>query len=175
MPPRRRWTARWPRPEVLMSRQTGFTLIEMLAALTLMALLLGASLPLSELSRRRAQEAELRHSLRQIRNAIDAYRQAVTDKKIEVSPDRSGYPPSLASLVDGVTDKSDPNGGKLYFLRRLPADPMCEGCAGADPAASWETRSYASSAEAFSSGGDVYDIRSKSLRKGINGVPYQQW
>ncbi|MCP1293274.1 type II secretion system GspH family protein [Chromobacterium sp. S0633] len=158
-----------------MPRQTGFTLIEMLAALTLLALLLSASLPLSELARRRAQEAELRHSLRQIRTAIDAYRQAVTDKKIDASPDRSGYPPSLASLVDGVPDKSDAAGGKLYFLRRLPADPMCESCDGADPAASWDTRGYDSSAEAFASGGDVYDIRSKSLRKGINGIPYQQW
>lgn len=158
-----------------MPRQSGFTLIEMLAALTLLALLLGASLPLSELARRRAQEAELRHSLRQIRNAIDAYRQAVADKKIDASLEQSGYPPSLASLVDGVPNKSDPNGGKLYFLRRLPADPMCDACADADPGLSWDTRSYDSSAEAFSSGRDVYDIRSKSLRKGINGIPYQQW
>ncbi|KMN32138.1 MULTISPECIES: type II secretion system protein [Chromobacterium] len=158
-----------------MKSQSGFTLIELMAALTLLALLLSASLPLADLARRRAQESELRHSLRQIRDAIDAYRQAVTDKKITVSPEQSGYPPSLASLVEGVVDSSDPNGGKLYFLRRLPADPMCERCEGQNPAESWDTRSYDSSVEAFSAGRDVYDIRSKSGGKGINGIPYQQW
>ena len=74
-----------------------------------------------------------------------------------------------------MTDKTDPNGGKLYFLRRLPADPMCESCEGTDAADTWETRSYDSSAESFSSGRDVFDLRSRSERKGTNGIPYNEW
>ena len=157
-----------------MKSQSGFTLIELMAALTLLALLLSASLPLADLARRRAQESELRHSLRQIRDAIDAYRQAVTDKKITVSPEQSGYPPSLASLVEG------------WWIAAIPMAASFTSCAGyrradvralrgAKPAESWDTRSYDSSVEAFSAGRDVYDIRSKSGGKGINGIPYQQW
>ena len=63
----------------------------------------------------------------------------------------------------------------MYFLRRLPADPMCESCEGTDAADTWETRSYDSSAESFSSGRDVFDLRSRSERKGTNGIPYNEW
>ena len=101
-----------------MKSQSGFTLIELMAALTLLALLLSASLPLADLARRRAQESELRHSLRQIRDAIDAYRQAVTDKKITVSPEQSGYPPSLASLVEG------------WWIAAIPMAASFTSCAG---------------------------------------------
>jgi len=158
-----------------MYKQSGFTLIEMMAAVALLALLLSVALPISTLVKRRAQEGELRHSLQVIRNAIDLYHQASLEGKIDKSLDRSGYPPDLASLVKGVSDKTDPNGGMLYFLRRLPADPMCENCKGRDPADTWEVRSYDSSAEAFASGRDVFDLRSKSHREGINGVPYKEW
>ncbi|MGB3433873.1 type II secretion system protein [Achromobacter sp.] len=158
-----------------MCKQSGFTLIEMMAAVALLALLLSVALPISTLIKRRGQESELRHSLQVIRNAIDRYYQASQEGKIDKSLDRSGYPPDLASLVKGVPNKTDPNGGKLYFLRRLPADPMCEHCEGRNPADTWEVRSYDSSAESFASGRDVFDVRSKSHREGINGVPYKEW
>ncbi|WMD18297.1 type II secretion system protein [Achromobacter seleniivolatilans] len=158
-----------------MRKQSGFTLIEMMAALTLLALLLSVALPFSGLVKRRAQEQELRHSLQLIRHAIDAYYQASIEGRIDKSLDRSGYPPDLDSLVKGAQDKTNPNGGKLYFLRRLPADPMCERCEGRAAADTWDTRSYDSSADSFSSGRDVFDVRSKSLREGINGTRYKEW
>lgn len=158
-----------------MRKQSGFTLIEMLAAMTLLALLLSVAVPFSALVKQRAKETELRHSLQVIRNAIDAYYQASREGKIEKSVDRSGYPPDLDSLVKGVQNKTDPNGGNIYFLRRLPADPMCEHCEGRAAADTWDTRSYDSSAESFSSGRDVFDVRSKNRREGINGIPYTAW
>ena len=77
-------------------------------------------------------------------------------------------------LVDGVDNKHDPNHKKIYFLRRLPADPMCDG-SGKPPEDTWDTRSYASDANSFSAGDDVFDIRSRSKSEGINGVPYDKW
>lgn len=84
------------------------------------------------------------------------------------------YPPDLRALVDGVTDKKSPNGNKLFFLRKLPMDPMCE-CSDSIAEDTWEIRAYDSTAESFSSGKDVFDVRSKSTDKGMNGVSYQDW
>jgi general secretion pathway protein G len=158
----------------LCPRQHGFTLIELLVALTLLALLVSVALPLNALVGKRAKESELRRDLMTIRTAIDAYKRSADAGDIAKSVDESGYPPNLHVLVDGVESKRDPNGKKIYFLRRLPADPMFEGTA-KSPEDTWETRSYESSADSFSSGDDVYDIRSSSKTEGINGIPYNQW
>ncbi|WP_322076159.1 type II secretion system protein [Burkholderia cepacia] len=155
-------------------RARGFTLIEMMVALTLLALLATVALPLTDLARRRADETELRRALVVIRSALDAYKAAVGEGRIEHSADASGYPPDLRTLVEGVEDKTSPNGARLYFLRKIPADPMCE-CDGKAPDEMWETRSYASDPASFSSGEDVFDIRSTNRKEGINGVPYNQW
>ncbi|MBR8311934.1 type II secretion system protein [Burkholderia dolosa] len=155
-------------------RMRGFTLIELMVALTLLALLAAVALPLNELVKRRADEAELRRSLMVIRAALDAYKAASDDGRIERSADASGYPPNLRTLVDGVEDKTSPGSARLYFLRRIPADPMCE-CNGKAADETWETRSYASDPASFSSGDDVFDIRSTNREEGLNGVPYSQW
>ncbi|CAI8695820.1 type II secretion system protein [Burkholderia pyrrocinia] len=155
-------------------RSRGFTLVEVLVALTLLALLASVALPFTDLVQRRGKEAELRQALITIRTAIDTYKQASDDGRVEKTVDASGYPPDLNALVDGVVDRKNPNGDMIYFLRRLPADPLCE-CSGKAAADTWETRSYSSSPDAFASGKDVFDIRSKSERKGINGIPYSQW
>ncbi|MCA8113030.1 type II secretion system protein [Burkholderia cepacia] len=155
-------------------RARGFTLIEMMVALTLLALLATVALPLTDLARRRADETELRRALVVIRSALDAYKAAAGEGRIERSADASGYPPDLRTLVEGVEDKTSPNGARLYFLRKIPADPMCE-CDGKAPDEMWETRSYASDPASFSSGEDVFDIRSTNRKEGINGVPYNQW
>ena len=158
------WTRRWRRRiEDVHARAKGFTLIEMLAALTLLALLLSVALPYADLVRRRNQEEDLRHSLRIVRDAIDAYHAASLEEDRQVPGSQrlsagSGQPDARR---DGQ-DRSER--GKLYFLRRLPADPMCESCEGTDAADTWETRSYDSSAESFSSGRDVFDLRSRSER-----------
>jgi general secretion pathway protein G len=148
-------------------RGRGFTLIELLITVTILALLASVALPLAEVAVQRSKEKELRQSLREIRSAIDAWKRAADDGRIEKAADASGYPPSLAALVDGVADKRKTDGTKLYFLRRVPADPM----SGED----WGLRSYDSPPDDPHEGNDVYDVFSKSEDTGLNGVPYGKW
>ncbi|MBB5390551.1 MULTISPECIES: type II secretion system protein [unclassified Herbaspirillum] len=149
-------------------------MIELLVTITLLSLLATAAMPLREVARQRAKESELRSALMTIRSAIDAYKHASDAGRIERSIDDSGYPPTLRTLVEGVPDKQAANGGTLYFLRRMPADPFCE-CSGKEAEDTWQTRSYDSSPEAFSSGDDVFDIRSSSHKEGLDGTPYNEW
>ena len=148
-------------------RARGFTLIELLVTVTILALLASVALPLAEVAVQRSKEKELRQSLREIRGAIDAWKRAADDGRIEKPADASGYPPTLAALVEGVEDKRKTDGAKLYFLRRVPADPMT----GED----WGLRSYDSPADDPHEGKDVYDVFSKSEETGLNGVPYIKW
>ena len=152
----------------------GFTLVELLIVVAIMALLASIAAPLAELSYQRGKEQELRTALREIREAIDTYKRAADDGKIEKSADSSGYPPSLKTLVEGGPDKSTPEKSTLYFLRRIPRDPLAVE-ARAPAEATWALRSYASAADDFRGGPDVYDVRSQSTRAGLNGVPYAQW
>ena len=145
----------------------GFTLIELLITVAIVALLASIAAPLAEVTVQRDKEKDLRHALREIRGAIDAYKRAADDGVIERAADASGYPPSLAALVEGVPDKRKPDAPKVYFLRRVPADPLT--------GEEWGLRSYASSAAEPQAGKDVYDVYSKSDATGLNGVPYRQW
>jgi len=145
----------------------GFTLIELLITVAIVALLASIAAPLAEVSVQRDKEKELRQALREMRGAIDAYKRAADEGVIERAADATGYPPSLAALVDGVPDKRKPDAPKLYFLRRVPADPL-----GGEE---WGLRSYTSSASEPQPGKDVYDVYSKSDGTGLNAVPYRQW
>ena len=145
----------------------GFTLVELLVVVAIVGLLASIAAPLAEMSWQRGKEQELRHALRQIREAIDAYKRASDEGKIERKADASGYPPNLAVLVDGVEDKQDPEKSKIFFLRRVPRDPMT----GED----WGLRSYASPANDPQPGKDVYDVYSRSEEAGLNRVPYREW
>ncbi|MGH6645582.1 type II secretion system protein [Aquabacterium sp.] len=155
-------------------RQRGFTLIEMVVVVLMVGILASAAMPLAALHKRRAQEADLRQALRTLRTAIDAYKRAWDLGHIEKKADESGYPPNLEALVKGVPDVTSPNGERIYFLRRLPRDPMADDPA--VPAAStWGLRSYDSPPDAPAPGKDVFDVR--SLREGvaIDGTLYQDW
>jgi general secretion pathway protein G len=145
----------------------GFTLIELLITVAILALLASVAMPLAEVQVQRSKEADLRRALREIRTAIDAYKRAVDDGAIEKQIDRSGYPPTLAALVEGAVDKRDPKGGRLYFLRRVPPDPMT--------GEAWGLRSYASPPDAPREGPDVFDVFSRSEQAGLNGIPYKDW
>jgi general secretion pathway protein G len=145
----------------------GFTLIELLITVAIVALLASVALPMAEVTVQRNKESDLRHALREIRTAIDAYKRAADDGVIERASDASGYPPTLATLVDGVADKRNPDGPKVYFLRRVPADPVS--------GEEWGLRSYASSATEPQPGKDVFDVYSKSADTGLNGIAYREW
>ena len=150
-----------------MKRRSGFTLIELLISVAIVGLLASIALPLAEVAATRSKEQDLRVALRDIRTAIDAYKKAADDGVIERPADATGFPPTLAALVEGVPDKRKPDGPKLYFLRKVPADPFAvEG---------WGLRSYASTHDAPQEGKDVFDVYSKAPGAGLNGVPYRQW
>jgi general secretion pathway protein G len=146
--------------------------VELLITVAILALLASVAMPLAEMSVQRGKEKELRQSLREIRDAIDAWKRAADEGRIEKSADASGYPPSLAALVEGVADKKKPDGAKLYFLRRVPRDPMRGEDDGGEP---WGLRSYESPADSPQPGKDVYDVYSQSDEAGLNGVPYRKW
>lgn len=151
----------------------GFTLIEVMITLVIVALLSTIALPMSELVLERRKEQELRDSLREIRSAIDAYKLAWDTGRIATSIDKSGYPPSLQVLVDGVDDITVPQKRKIYFLRRIPRDPFADESLSAE--ATWGKRSYESSADNPSEGKDVYDVYSKAPGKDLRGIPYRNW
>jgi general secretion pathway protein G len=155
------------------SRRAGFTLIELVITVAIVGVLALLAAPLLEVTAQRHKETELHLALRQIREAIDAYHQAVQDKKIESPADASGYPPDLDSLVKGVPDITKPDRPMIYFLRRLPRDPMNPD-ATLSAAETWGKRSYASPPDAPSPGEDVYDVYSLSDAVGLNGVPYRE-
>lgn len=161
------------RKSLIFFAESGFTLIEILVTVAIVAILASVALPLSELSQQRAKEQELRQALREIRMAIDAYKQAVDEGHITRSLDQSGYPPKLSMLVEGVTDARSPVSRKLYFLRRIPKDPFAKDQV--DGESSWGKRSYDSPPDAPREGRDVYDVYSLSDRDGLNGVPYREW
>lgn len=155
-------------------KSAGFTLIELLVALVLLALLITSAAPMMQLTAKRNKEQELKKSLWQIRDAIDAYKQAADDGLIKKSADQSGYPNSLQQLVIGVENSQDPKKRKIYFMRNIPRDPFSNDSAlTADE--TWGKRSYASSFETPEAGEDIYDVYSLSKETGINQQAYRDW
>ena len=157
-------------------RSDGFSLIELMVTLAILALLASVAVPFAQLVQQRHKESELRDSLRQIRTALDAYRQAYKEGLIEKKAieGASGFPPNLDVLWQGVANVTRPDASKLYFLRRLPRDPLYPD-ASAPPATTWGLRSYASPPDAPAPGDDVFDVYSLSPATGLNGIPYREW
>ncbi len=166
----------------IFEKYKGFTLIELMIVVAIMAILATAALPFRELMVQREKEQELRVALRQIRTAIDAYKQAVDDGRVAKKADESGYPPRLEELFMGVPDikSTDKEKKNIYFLRRLPRDPMfieldIAGTTATPTVDTWGKRSYESPPDSPKEGDDVFDVYSFSEKIGSNGIPYREW
>jgi general secretion pathway protein G len=157
------------------ARIKGFTLIEMLVTLTILAILATAIMPLAKVAVKREKEIELRRDLRLIREAIDAYKKLADENKIEVEEDTEGYPPDLETLVEGVEAQVEGKEGEepgtkiVKFLRRIPKDPMTNSY-------DWGLRSYQDDHDSDVWGGEnVYDIYTKSMATALDGTQYKDW
>jgi general secretion pathway protein G len=155
-------------------RARGFTLIELVITVAIVGLLASAALPLAEINAKRSKESELRAAERDLRSAIDAYKDAADSGRIAMEVGASGYPPTLNVLVDGVDDARSAEKTKIYFLRRIPRDPFYPDQS-ANAVDTWGLRSYQSPPDNPQPGDDVYDVYSVTNGVGLNGVPYREW
>lgn len=143
----------------------GFTMIELIAAVTILSILAMMAVPLVTLSVKRDKERELRRDLWEIRDAIDRYKDAADRGAFQTKADSKNYPPDLETLVKGV----DVGGNKLRFLRRIPVDPMTK-------STDWGLRSVQDDPDSDSWGGqNVFDIFTKSPGDGLDGTKYKGW
>jgi general secretion pathway protein G len=148
--------------------ERGFTLVELLAAITILLLLTSVALPLARVEVQHEREVELRRDLRELRQAIDRYKDFADRSMIPVKADTFGYPPDLQTLVDGVPLKGAAS-AKYKFLRRIPLDPM-------SGKADWGMRSMQDDPDSRSWGGqNVFDVYTKSTGTALDGTKYADW
>ena len=164
----------WAVPAAARRRQPGFTFIELLLTLALLGVLASVALPLAQLAHQRRQEQALAEALRDIRQALDAYRRAVEQGRIAIKPGDSGFPPSLKALEEGVADERRPDHRRIYWLRRVPRDPRAADSSRA-AADTWGLRSHESPPDEPREGADVFDVYSRAAGTGLNGIPYRRW
>ncbi len=152
------------------SGESGLTLIELIVAFTILSLLAGLAVPLAKHRVRRDKERELRYALREIRTAIDKYKDAKDTNKLGmVEMGTEGYPKTLEVLVEGEKLAGQATDGKIRFLRRLPKDPMTN-------STDWGKRSTVDDPKSTSFGGqNVFDVYTKSGEKAADGTPYSEW
>lgn len=150
----------------------GYTFIELIVVSAILAILASAIVPLTRVTMQRQREVELRRNLREVRTAIDKFKDAVDlgiIPQTEVSPGSEGYPKSLAQLVEGASVANDASGRRLKFLRRIPIDPMTN-------TTEWDLRAVQDDEEARSwGGGNVFDVRTKSNATALDGSKYRDW
>ena len=152
--------------------QRGYTFIELLVVTTILLILASAVMPLAKVTSQRQREAELRRNLREMRTAIDRFKDAVDTGRIAASslePGNEGYPPDLETLVEGISAANDASGRKLKFLRRVPIDPMTN-------STEWGMRSYQDRPDSTSWGGqNVFDVYTTVDGVGLDGTRYRDW
>jgi general secretion pathway protein G len=166
--------------------EQGFTLIEMVVSLAIVALLATMARPVLEVAATRHREATLRDGLRTLRTAIDAYAGAVAEGAVlhpataaadtpSAAPNKPlpTYPSRLQLLVDGVPVSAEPDAPKRYFLRRLPRDPFAD--VSLPAADTWGLRASSSPPQAPQAGADVFDVYSRSSRRALDGTLYSDW
>jgi len=147
------------------TRHRGFTMVELIVAIAVLAILAGAAIPLARNVIKRQKEKELRRDLWDMRDAIDRYKDAADRGAFQTKVGSEGYPPDLETLVKGV----DVGGKKLRFLRKIPTDPMTGNT-------EWGMRSMQDDPESDSWGGDnVFDVFTKSQGEGLDGTKYKDW
>ncbi len=159
--------------KTLRQRNGGFTLIEMLVTLTIVAILAGAALPLAKFAVKRQKEIELKRNLRLLREAFDAYKKMADEKIFEFDEDTEGYPTNLDILIEGIEIKESKEGNEVIrihkFLRRIPMDPMTN-------SKDWGLRSYQDDLDSnFWGGENVYDVYTKSPGTALDGTKYRDW
>lgn len=145
-------------------RQRGFTLLELIVATAILAILVGAAFPLVKITIYRERERELREDLWMIRDGIDRYKDAADRGAFQTKVGSENYPPDMDTLVTGV----DAAGKKLKFLRRIPVDPMTK--------QEWGMRSTQDDKDSDSWGEqNVFDVYSKSDQTALDGTKYKDW
>jgi general secretion pathway protein G len=153
------------------STERGFTFIELVVVTTILLVLASTVMPLAQVTMQRQREAELHRALREMRTALDKFKDAVDQGLIpstELEPANEGYPPDLETLVDGVAVANDASGRKLKFLRRIPVDPMTR--------EDWGLRSYQDDPDSRSWGGqNVFDVYTTSDGTALDGTKYRDW
>ena len=148
-----------------MRKERGITILELIIAITILLVLMGAAVPVARLSIKRQKETELRRDLWEMRAAIDRYKDAADRNAFQIKVGTEGYPPDMDTLVKGV----DVQGKKLRFLRRIPVDPMTGNT-------DWGLRSMQDDPTSESWGGqNVFDVYSKSNGTGLDGTKYKDW
>jgi general secretion pathway protein G len=154
------------------TRENGFTFVELLVVTTILLILASAIMPLAKVSIQRQRESELRRDLREMRTAIDKYKDAADVGAIaafDIKAGTEGYPPSLETLVEGVTKANDATGIKLKFLRRIPIDPITH-------STEWGMRAYGDKPDSTAwGGGNVFDVYTKATGKALDGTKYTDW
>jgi general secretion pathway protein G len=154
-------------PESAMHKTRGFTLVEMIAAITILMILTGMAIPLAlaRVTIKRERERELRHAIWEMRDGIDRYKDAADRGAFQIKVGSEGYPPDLETLVNGI----DVGGKKQRFLRRIPIDPMTG-------STDWGLHSVQDDPTSDSwDGNNVFDVYSKSNGTALDGTKYKDW